>query len=251
MIDIKIDTSELRASLKIGKTQINSFLSNMAKTIAIEFAKEWKLQAKKTLKKTRKEYINSIIVGEKDQFVSTVTVIGLLPNMIEQGAESFDMKEGFSRSSKKKLKKDGGWFLTIPFRYAIPGSIGESENFAGILPKEVHKIAKKIDRPVKRSELPEEFQVKGVRSEMIFQGHLLEEYRHKSAQFEGLKRIVKNYEKVSQGTYITFRRVSDKSDEGSWIYPGLSAMHLGDKTLNEIDLNSIIAYEKDNFIDSL
>ena len=53
-------------------------------------------------------------------------------------------------------------------------------------------------------------------------------YQRKNKTYDGLQRIVKSYQKATQSQYMTFRRVSDKSDLNSWWHPGYSGVKIAE-----------------------
>ena len=68
--------------------------------------------------------------------------------MLEQGATPFDIKEGFKKSPKarhtiakynkkgKIISPGGQWYLTVPFRIGVPGTLGQA-GFSGEMPTEM------------------------------------------------------------------------------------------------------------------
>jgi len=161
--------------------------------------------------------------------------------MIEEGAGPFDQKEGFKKSSKKHIKKDGGWYLTIPFSVGNPSSQVTS-GFSSIMPKEIYNVVKKqnISSTTNRSagllntDLPAQFQVPNKRAAIIIpESQSFKEYQHKSSIYKGL---FKQKDAITgQSNYGSFRRVSDKSDEDSWIHKGFSAAGLAEKAFNSFE----------------
>src|SRR5690554_665115 len=103
MIPITIDTRDLAQEFSLSREQVDDLLSFTVKGITSRFASLWEQEAKKGLKSTRKTYIRSLYVGEEGRFKGVVILRGKLPNMVEQGASPFDMKEGFSKSAKRKI----------------------------------------------------------------------------------------------------------------------------------------------------
>ena len=78
----------------------------------------WEKEARSRLNGTLHEYLSNI---QPPNLTSPTTgeieLTGTLPNMIEKGFPSFDMKPGFAGSKKRKPTKDrSGWYLTIPIR---------------------------------------------------------------------------------------------------------------------------------------
>ncbi len=152
MIPIQIDTTDLQSEFNLTKEQVNGLLSFVVKGITIKVAKRWEEIASKGLHQTRDIYVRSLIVGDQGPYIGFVKLSAgesPLPNMLEQGCTAFDLKEGFSHSSKIKIKSKGGWYLTIPFQFAGAGALGESPVFTGVLPKEIEKVLKqKIKKSV-------------------------------------------------------------------------------------------------------
>lgn len=260
MIQISIDTTEVTQALNLTQEKSLQLADSIVKGLALGLYEKWIQLAKRELGSTREDYINSLVIGDDGFLTSKVTLTGEMNNMIEQGSAPFDQKEGFSKSSKRKTKADGGWYLTVPFRHAVPGSVGESSHFSSVMPEtlyerlieEYHETGEE-KLTVKEKNLPKELQTKGVRKELTVPktNRVFEAYKHKSAQYAGITKITKTYNNATQSQYMTFRRVSDKSDPNSWIHPGFNAFKLGEKALGEMDVNSMIAKMKDKFIDEL
>jgi hypothetical protein len=175
------------------------------------------------------------------------------------------MKQGFKNSSKIKVKKSGsGWYLTIPFRYATPGAIGESSVFSGTLPADVYKILQqksptetipggktKSGNTIKVAELPAELQIPKVRKEVIVNNEKFTEYTHKSSIFAGIGKSSKFYENTASGQYISFRRVSDLSEKNSWLFPGLSPKLFSEKAVESINIRQIVDFAGDEFLSKI
>lgn len=254
MIPIKIDISDFVEQWNLTAQEEELFIENVLDEVSTRFTQEWHNTAGEVLKQTKKEYQESIYI-EKIEGAGTVIVglKGWLPNAIEQGIEPFDMKEGFKNSSKRKFKKDGGWYLTIPFRFGTPGIVGESEIFSNIMPEEVYKAALSELRGSSKKQLsakslPAEFQVKGVRPEVKNNttGKIFEAYQHKASIYEGMRRSNKEH----HGHYMTFRRVSDRSDENAWIHTGIEPRNLMNKTLQNFNIGDIIRSVRQKFLDN-
>jgi len=198
--------------------------------------------ANANLRKTRQVYTRNINDPQIGQLRGTIVLTGVLPNMLEQGASAFDIKEGFKKSAKKKLKGDGGWYITIGFRHAQAGSIGDSPIFSTVLPEKVHQYFRR-EKPWEKAGDKLSFKEGekrkitmqhlmaagygsvGIRKKITKRGENLsteqkEEYTHKAPIYLGLKR---HYKYSKAGHLMTFRRVSDNSDVNAWIHPGLVA----------------------------
>ena len=248
VVPIKIDFSDFVQEWNLQANEAQLFASAVLDEIAVRFADQWKAKAGQLLKQTKQEYQRGIYIEKPDENSVIVGLAGWLPNAIERGLEAFDMKEGFQGSSKRKMKKGGGWFLTIPLRHGTPGIVGESEMFSTIMPAEVHKVALQQLRGEKKSihliDLPPEFQVKKARELVANSQQVFQKYEHKSAIYEGLTRS----QKAGHSHYMTFRRVSDLSDPNAWIHSGIKAYDLLGKTLGEFPIADIISDMKEDFL---
>lgn len=238
MLPVKIDISQLVSGYDLSNSEVEDFSRTLVERMASRFVRDLTVAAKAKLRSTRAEYVNSIVVNKERYNIATVELMGVVPNMVEQGASPFDMKVGFEKSSKKTTKLDGGWYLTIPFQHAISGSVGEQ--FSSVMPDNVTNEARKLKpkESMTMGKLPESAQGKGFRPKIVMESKAFAEYKHKSAKYEGLTKS----QKKGHSGYTTFRRVSDKSDDDSWIHTGMPAMRLFDvafkdeSILHEVDL---------------
>jgi len=251
MITVNIDISEVIEEFSLTKEQANNLVSFTVKEVTARFGYNWSQQAKTHLHASRQEYLNNLIIGEEGPFVGYVMLTGVLPGMIENGCTPFDMKRGFSESSKKKLKSKGGWYLTIPFRFATPGTLGESSVFSSFLPTEVHKIAKQRLIPdyksLRKKDIPVEFQKVQVREKIVVKSRVFEEYKHKSSIYQGMTKG----QLTGHSHYVTFRRVSDLSDPNSWIHTGITARNLADKALAQTNVEHEVDIATDKYLQSV
>lgn len=86
---------------------------------------QWELLAKKNLRSTSKTYIQGIGATEGHPGMRQITLNGFLPNAIEGGLESYDLRESILWNPNAKarhpiLGKNGeflGWYANIPFRH--------------------------------------------------------------------------------------------------------------------------------------
>ncbi len=115
---------------------------NIVNQLKKEVYNNWVALAKRELHSTRQNYVDSIHMADT-QDGARIYLLGNFNNMLEAGAPAWDMKEGFRNSPKAKISKVGNWYLRIPFRFATPGSLGESSAFSGKLSVEVYKEIRK------------------------------------------------------------------------------------------------------------
>ena len=198
----------------------------------------WQTEVQQKLNSTRPLYLMGLNFDsiqypyDGNAFAGAVVLKGQFPNMLEKGWGAFDMKIGFGKSKRITKKKNGGWYLTIPIRHSTPGSF----MYGKPMPKDVYNSAKKLGNG-------EHLSYPGL-GDKSWTG-----YQRKHKTYDGLTRIVKSYQNATQSQYMTFRRVSDKSDPLSWWHPGFqgvkvaeSLMPFAEKTFTEIlkaNLNGI------------
>ena len=224
MIPISIDISPIIDAFEIAEKNVPLFRNAVLKR-AVSTYEYYLGQEISKLSSTRRMYQNSLsteFVGDNTAIVTlTGKGEGRVALMLEEGTSPFDIKKGFSESDKKTLKRDGGWYLTIPFREATSEALGESGAFSGKLPKEIQKAAKaNSGKPLSLLDLPEKFREKKI-------SHA--GYKHKSPLYQGVKH--------EKGQYTKFRRVSDNSDYNSWIHSGFEARKFMDKAANKLEQN--------------
>ena len=187
------------------------------------------------LRSTRQSYYRGLTQPIIGQLKGSLQLVGTLPNMIEQGASAFDMKIGFSKSTKKhQSKTKQGWYLTIPFRWATPDAVAENEAFSNVMDEPMYQVVKPRDRggaQITKKEITDSrssYGVIGGRERITRNyGSLTQSqrsaYKHQSPIGAGVKQNLAPYKAVVQGTYVSFRRVSNNSPVNSWIYKGLEA----------------------------
>lgn len=258
---IQIDLSEVLGEFDIPNGIAEEMVDNIIKRLTYRFYEVWSTTAGKELHSSKRQYITSLQILDEGKMKGAIVLHNVFPNMIESGASAFDMKLGFSKSSKVKHTKAGGWYLTIPFRFAGPGALGESEIFSGILPKEVHTEVKKLastkseykssiklGEALNRMKIPDKY--KDPLSRAAFSDletkKTFDEYKHKSSIYEGVSQSSKTYQNATQSMFNSFRRVSSNSDPNSWINKGIRARNLAEKALNNFD----IGHEVDMVVDS-
>ena len=247
---VKIDISDFVKQWSLTAEESDMFVYSMLDELGVRFADAWRNEAGKVLKQTRQQYQRAIYIEKPDPQSLVVGLAGWLPNAVEQGLEPFDMKPGYKESDKKKYKRGGGWFVTIPFRFATPDALGESTIFANTMPGKVYEVAKTVlkDRKAVLSvtQLPEEFRLKGTRAEVFNKttGQVFEKYQHRESIYEGMR----NMGAEGHSQYMTFRRVSDLSDPLAWIHPGLKPANLLERTFNRFPMAEIISKVKEDFL---
>lgn len=257
--------SEIYNQFRLNSQECMQLAQKVNVAVSNAIYNNWLNLASKELKSTKERYMRGLI--EPDFSVNGMTVKGMivlfgkLALMVEDGSPPFDMKIGFSQSSKIKLKAIGGWYLIVPFRHSTPGAIGENEAFANVMPKEVYAVAKDLNptksdfkgvkvlygSSLKEGQIPKPYDEKKTRPGY---GNF-KSYTHKSSIYEGMIRNEKTYAKTTKSSYFTFRRVSDTSDPNSWIHPGFKPVNLAEKSVNITNIDIIVENEVADFLDSI
>lgn len=249
-MNVHMNMQPLVDSFNFPKSQVRRITRTAIETAIYAAEKRIIRLATDGLNKTRREYIQNIsrptfVFGNVMMF-GKLELTGMLPNMLEQGATAFDMKEGFRKSNKTRWsinKKNGirNWYLTIPFRHATSGAGGFSSAFASKMPKHIEDAVKgKTQAPKAQGTASQGLSLNELysmgrenaklgkraritRNRGTLRNDQVKTYRHKSPQYAGLTRISKKYESATQGKYMTFRRVSENSAANSWIHRGFTA----------------------------
>ncbi len=264
-LQFNVDLSDTFAEFTLNRSQSEALAASVLNQVTAEFMRVWKSTARRGLGSTGNRYSRSIIKVSRGRLKNAVVLTDSLSNMLEAGRPPFDMKRGFLNSPKAKRTAKGGKYLTIPFRFATAGAGGFSEVFSGVLPTGVQKAAKAKapartgaggiritgEGGLKLTEIPEAYRVSTVREDIPGIGGIGEQYISKSTIFEGLQRSAKTYEGGTQGTYVTMRRVSDKSDANSWIHPGLQARNYAQKAWDATDFDTITNNAIDSYLAAL
>lgn len=199
---------------------------------------EWIRIAGAELFTTRRDYLAGIQPVEIKPGMAIISLVGQLPNIIEEGMDALDMHDTLlgpnvpisepGRYGKHlKVMPGGGlgYYRAIPFRHGSPGSGGavgqpmgrqysghQAVEDAKKLGKKVYGAAKKLaattSEPMGKTayggRLPAGLAPK-LRS------------HHKTDIFAGMIREEKTYEKATQSQYMTFRTISTGSP--GWLRP--------------------------------
>lgn len=251
MVPVIIELDDTISEFMLSPSEAKSLSDFVLDTVVTEFSDLWMDTIDEELKSTRKEYKAGIFQDNPDD---DTIIIGLTPRqsqlamMLEEGANPFDMKEGFSKSSKKHIKKDGGWYMNIPFRWATSEAVAESASFANKMPKPIEALVKKLPAG-------ETLSISAIEKQAgKFAGtgqNPTTGYKHKFNIYEGLGRQeIGSGANEKRGGYMTFRRVSDKSDPLSWFHSGFEAKHLMQKALDKMDISAVVDKAVDDYLSS-
>jgi hypothetical protein len=233
-----------------------SALEPLVRDIATAARAEWIRVAGAELRTSRRDYLRGIQEVVFAGNTATVSLVGQLPNIIEQGMGRIDMRDTLlgpnvpvapeGRFGKHlTIRPSGavGFYRAIPFRHATPGTGGavgqamgeqyqghEAVEDAGQLGQRVYERAKKLKATTSDP-------YKGTK----WGGRLpvglapLLKPHHKTDIFAGMVRERKTYSKARQSKYVTFRTISTLIRDESWIRKATSGRHFSKKVSRFVD----------------
>ena len=265
MNPILIDLSGLQAQFGLTAENVDDLTEVCVNSVTASIYSNWEALSKRELHSTLPEYTQHLIKVDKGRFAKQIVLTGVLPNMLEQGASAFDMKQGFKNSRKVKytipvygkhgnmIYKGGDWYLTIPFRIGVPGTLGQG-GFSGQMPNSIYDVANGLQagERIKKYNIPSPYDIPKSRAAIVNEGRILfDAYRHKNSIYEGLVKKTAQYSKTSQNTYGTFRRASANSDPLSWIHRGFKGYHLAEEAVRLTDVDTLVENEVTDYLETI
>jgi len=194
---------------------------------------EWIRAARSSLSRTAAEYIRNIgpIVTSNSGRTAIIKLFGWLPNALEEGKGSFDLKPGLLKGPNAKRSESGaGYYNTIPFSHTTPGTAPVTA-----MPTPIYRMAKNMPKNQALRLTGTALEGYGQRSKISTH------YTWKTSPYEGMvrRRMFEGMPTQSPAgrlhNYKTFRRVSSKSDPNSWIHPGFRAHDIMDRAAEATD----------------
>ncbi|MHC5035100.1 MAG: hypothetical protein ACYTFZ_08695 [Planctomycetota bacterium] len=263
MIDIAIDQLVPQAILNLGdRHTIEGILTNLATAAQAK----WRALARQRLDgHTREAYLNGIQPIEVEVNARVITLVGWLPNAVEQGQEAYDMRDTLlgPKSRLRRVAASGGLYGNVPFRHQGPGTEGlhgspmgrqygptgpesrgagnrMSEESAKSLGQTIYKHAKRLKGSITPE--PNAKTKWGQRLPRGLAPRLVDKplrrptgiNKHKTDLFAGMVRVRHTYEKKTDTQYMTFRTISTKVTTG-WHHPGIEARHLAEDVRDYIE----------------
>ena len=233
MIDISVDTWLPEIADQLLSQQ---FLESLLDDLGNMARSKWVSVARNNLNSTKRDYINGISEVESSPGLRVITLEGFLANSVESGMSSYDMRDTLLKKGYK-TSKDGHKYRSIPFRHGTPTSQGQAGTPMGAthgpsgsesrsvspvggslsksksveLGTRIYKAAKKL-KPGKSLKSD---------AALLTAGKHRPAYTHKTDIFSGMKRVGAPRHKQ----YMTFRTISNRVQDGSWIHPGITARH--------------------------
>ena len=253
ILPIHIDLSEVAEAMKLQVKQCYALDEYVLDRVVERYGKLWEDEVKQNLRSTRGDYLRAMsfqrLSFQEAEFTLHYSEENPVPIMIEVGTSPFDIKEGFRTSLKSKDKKGGGWYLPVPFRLATSEALAESSVFSGRLPKAVQDAVRKFGRLTPEN-IPQAYGSIGQRELINRMGMQVEAYKHKFSIYAGLqRRDISSTTKEKRGGYMTFRRVSDKSDPNSWWHRGFEKHDFMGKAFQKLDIGKVVDMAIDKFFE--
>ena len=260
LFEIKFDI-DLAPLVNIGRFlsperegQLQAAIQSAVKDTGDALVGNWTREAMNALK-TYGGYTQAIIEGteypfDDDPLHFVVTNRHKAVRFLEDGIQAFDLKKMLQTSAKVKTSKAGKRYLSIPFEHRR-----ESLIKAGIDPEEFGNLAGSERAARLQASDPNKYRwgerlqdmgdlgkrrkyfianpsVRALASSRNWQSRGLVSYEWKSSPFENVYRFQDSKGKTSG--YASFRTISEASDENAWIHPGIRAMHIAEKAVEEV-----------------
>lgn len=186
----------------------------------------WDALAGQRLRSTSAAYRAGILPVEVGtpggEIVGTVTLEGILPNMIEHGWAARDLRASLlGARSRRRPRRDRrgaqvGWYNVVPFRHGTPGTSGR--NVGAPMPAPIHDMARDLKATLSAAGRPTQWG-------SSLPGGTVPKLRahHVTDPYAGMYRFAKTYARATQSQYRTFRTISDspRQDPRSWQHPGI------------------------------
>jgi len=254
---IKISVGQVVSEL-LSRMPTKDDKARMIKGLGASAMHFWKNQALQKLRSTSRDYVAGLqedIGTEK----ATITLVGVLPNLIERGFRGGDMRTYMLEGPRAKTARAGHRYLTVPFQHGTPGTTGRNVGIP--MPRVIHNAAKQLEatisrpgpalvgtagvRTVRYGERlgPESRGVKQKARELLL--HKVKPW-HATSIYTSMIRHEKTFAQATQTTgYTTFRVLSENVIRGKrdpetgraaehWFHPGISARRFARDTRTHV-----------------
>ena len=140
---------------------------------------------------------------------------------IEDGIQTFDMKEKHPYGQRSRVSADGVPYLIVPFRHGVPGTKSYPQ-----IPEQLYAS---IRAAIKADQVQTSKVVKGKKMEPNYRGELIPRSSYKwgsrikgtgVSNLEGMVAFDVSTPKSARTGYVTFRVISANSPAHKWIHPG-------------------------------
>ena len=110
-VPINIDLSNLVEEFDLNVAQIQELGGQLIEQISKNYYSAVRKEVNDNLGSTKNVYLKALRLEQVSLFERELILSGWLPNALESGYPSFDMKVGFFNSKKAKLSKNGKKYL--------------------------------------------------------------------------------------------------------------------------------------------
>lgn len=244
---LRVDMGPLAATLLRTLPQADDKV-RMTRALAASARAFWVSLAQSRLHTTARDYVQGIR-DEIGDDVATISLEGLMPNMIEEGWSGGDMRDWMLHSAHAKMGKNGPYNV-IPFGHGAPG--GGGKNVGAPMPIDIHRAAKLLAPTLSR---PGKVESKGGRTvaygqrltpgsrnvSEIAKGLLTQKRQpwHANSIYLGMIREGKQFSsgKTQTTGYKTFRTISMNSNEPGkhWYHPGIKPRHFAHEVVSHME----------------
>lgn len=221
----------------------DEIVTSLVANIAEAARSEWIRLAGNALHSTRQDYINGIQPVEVTPGTATITLVGMFPNLLENGMSATDLhntllgpnvpiSEPGERGKHVSIDPRTGkvkFYRAIPFRHSVgekgagfgnPYRGHQAIADAAALGREIYGRAKKLSGTLSD---PYGGTVKqGGRLPAGLAPKLRP--HHATDIYAGMRKERKTYERATQSQYVTFRTISTGSP--GWLRPATPGVHL-------------------------
>lgn len=207
----------------------NEILATVAEAARVE----WIRLAGKELFTTKRDYIAGIQKPEFQPGVATISLVGQLPNVLEHGQDSYDMRDTLLGDDVplvppgqrgKHETEDGEQYRAVPFRHGTPtsgGAVGVpmGRAYGPMLGEEAMQLGKDIYREAKKLSATTSQPGAGTEWGGRLEAGLAPKLKahHAVDIYAGMVRQRKTYKSTTQTQYTTFRTISTRVGPPKWI----------------------------------
>lgn len=163
----------------------------------------------------------SIKIEQHGDFEAEIYTESPYMTQIQNGQKEFDMKETHPYGRKSRVSKKGVPYLIVPFRWGSPNGNGEKRaHFSNFMETDIHNLVKSKKKFGRSSENGGWHYEKNFAGEDVARAEYDWGDRLEAA---GNMNGLVAFPDAKGSTYFTFRIISAKSPEDSWIRKGVPA----------------------------
>lgn len=236
-ISVKIRAEALGKTLENISEALQAQLNSAIGAVAHSAYSEAIRLAQEKLHSTQLNYINNLSIRKIDDNIWTITLFGKTANDIENGYPGFSIRDNLLKNATK-TSKDGSKYVDVPLTYEPFAKSSASPKTTDLRSAALALIKQNgIDKIIRdQAGAP----IQGVVARIATTGSQFPE-----SYLSGLTKIQKTYNGATQSTYLTFRRVSEKTPANKWLHPGFKGVKIFD------EIEQYIETEIDRIIEAI